>query len=154
MCFTNSISERLLGAEGISICRRGNEKSKYASVPVMLLYIYDVTEGPLEIGGRTRINLNEELISRNLASNRPSILPAPIPVRRARAWKSGELPKLDDVFWGQVTWVDRQGGIFLHDIKANPKMEEIRKWLDNTYNGTQPTDCDLNCRVGDLCIAR
>ncbi len=123
-------------------------------MPVMLLYIYDVEGGPLEIGGRTRINLNEELILLELASNRPSILPAPIPVRRACAWKSGELPKLEDVFWGQVTWVDLEGGIYLHDIKANPKIEEIRKWLDDTYNGTQPTDSDLNCSVGDLCIAR
>ena len=142
-----------MGAEGISIVRRGTEKA-FGPVPVMLLYIYNMEERPLQIGGRTWINLNEELISAGFAISHHGRLPISKPVNVLYSWKPPVLPKLDDMFWGHVTWVNRAGEIFLHDVKANSKLEEIRNWLNDAYNGTEPTTSDLNCRKGDLCIAR
>ena len=147
--FLSSIDEKLLGAESISIIQRGAEKP-CGSMPVVLRYISNVKEKPLMIGGRTRINLNEELVSAGFASSHPA-LPS---TSNATGWKPAELPKLDDVFWGHVTWVNGDGEIFLRNVNANPKFEEIHKSLDATYNGTEPTTSDLNCQKGDLCIAR
>ena len=143
------MTENLLGAESISIIQRGVKKH-CGSVPVELRYIYNMKEGSLKIGGRTQINLNEELVSAGFASRHPA-LPS---TSKASGWKPAERPKPFDKFHGSVTWANRAGEIFLHNVNANPKLEEIRKSLDDAFNSTEPTTSDLNCRKGDLCIAR
>lgn len=150
----DSIHDRLLGAENISIFRRGHGESKYAALPVMCIYMYNVEGGPFQIPGRTQINLNDELVSMGLAQNRPGLVPLSNPIPVARTWKQSQPPKVDSAFWAKVTWVSLAGEIYLHDIKSEPALMEITKWLYETYNCTEPTETDLRCRSGDLCTAR
>ncbi|XP_032786585.2 uncharacterized protein LOC116924198 isoform X1 [Daphnia magna] len=148
------IHDRLLGSESISIFRRQQRESKYAALPVMCLYVYNVEGGPLQIPGKTQINLNDELVSLGLAQNYPGPLPSSNVIPVLRAWRLSEPPKVGSVFWAIVTWVNLTGEIYLHDIKSVPAMNEITKWLNEAYSGTEPTDADLRCRPGDLCIAK
>ncbi|KAI9557591.1 hypothetical protein GHT06_017419 [Daphnia sinensis] len=148
------IHDRLLGSESISICRRQQRESKYAALPVMCLYVYNVEGGPLQIPGKTQINLNDELVAMGLAQNYSGPLPSSHVLPVARAWKLSEPPKVGSVFWAIVTWVSLTGEIYLHDVKSVPTMKEITKWLNEAYSGTEPTDADLHCRPGDLCIAK
>ena len=63
----------------------------------------------MEIGGKTRFNLNEELIDLGYCSNRPSERVPLAPVRTvSTAWKPFELPQKKE-FWGKVTWVNIEG---------------------------------------------
>lgn len=151
-----SISERLLGSEGISIFRRGRRKYKHDPSFVMLVYIYVLEGGPLEFAGKTRINLNEELIENGLAFPCP-VLPQPAPpLPQIREWKTVDQSgiSVNKMFWGSVTWVDLRGGIYLHDIKASPKLKEMTRWITDKYSTTKPSEADLCCRPGDLCIAK
>lgn len=138
------------------MARRECRNNKYDPCIVMLVYIYNLEGGPMELPGRTRINLNEELVNKGLANNRPG-LQQPITLSpQALEWKANEYLgiSLNKMFWGHVTWVSRAGEIYLHDVKAGPKLIEIRKWLDEVYNQTEPTETDLRCQPGDICIAK
>ena len=104
-----------MGAEGISIVRRGTEKA-FGPVPVMLLYIYNMKEGPLQIGGRTRINLNEELISAGFAI---SYLQAYVQGAQARRNETAT-----DVFFSSC---DSPDAIYLR----TPEMQRKFKTLKN-----------------------
>ena len=121
----------------------------------MIIYTLDVEGGPLELAGTANINLNEELITLGYATNRPFTNMLPVPVVQAfRSWKSIALPKTITNFWGIVTWVNKEAEIFLHDVRSSQLMQDIIKWLNEAYNSTEPTEADLNCRPGDLCIAK
>jgi Tudor domain len=120
----------------------------------MCLYVYDVEGGPLQIPGMTRINLNEELVSMGLAYHCSNPLLSPKHAHKIQTWKSPEPRQLDSVFWGIVTWVNLTGEIFLHDVKSKKELAEITKWLNDAYNDTEPSPADLNCRPGDICIAK
>ncbi|XP_057366887.1 uncharacterized protein LOC130687728 [Daphnia carinata] len=148
------IHDRLLGSESINIFRRQQRESKYAALPVMCLYVYNVEGGPLQIPGKTQINLNDELVAMGLAQNYPEPLQSSNVIPVVRAWKLSEPPKVGSVFWAIVTWVNLTGEIYLHDVKSVPTMDEITKWLNEAYSDTEPTDADLRCRPGDLCIAK
>ena len=142
-----------MGSEEIHILKRGPE-SKCSALPIMCLYTYDVEGGPLQIPGLTRINLNEELVAMDLAHHCSEPFVPPKLVSKIQKWKSSEPPKRDAVFWGVVTWINLTGEIYLHDVKSAPSLVEITKWLNDAYNGTEPSHADLNCCPGDLCIAR
>jgi len=63
----------------------------------------------MEIGGKTRFNINEELIELGYCSNRPSVHGPLVPVRTiSTAWKPCEFPNKNE-FWGRVTWVNMKG---------------------------------------------
>ena len=113
----------------------------------------NVRERPFQIGDKTRRNKNAELTSPGFASSRPAFQSNPT-ASGVNSWKPAILPKLNDVFLGNVKWISESGELFLHDFKVNAKLEEIRKSLNNAYNGTKPTEADLRCSKGDLCIAR
>ena len=136
-----------MGAQSI-IMQRGVEN------PLLhvLRYIYNEKEGPLKIGSRTWINLNDELKLANFVSSIPPLQPI------SSSWKPAKLPKLNDEFFGIVTSAYSNGDflleIYLHDVCANPKLEEIQTLLNNAYNGTEPTNADLECQEGNFCIAR
>ena len=63
----------------------------------------------MEIGGKTRFNLNQELIDLGYCSSRPSERVPPVPVRTVSfAWNPCELPSRNE-FWGKVTSVNIEG---------------------------------------------
>lgn len=122
----------------------------------MLLYTYNLEDGPLQIAGKTRINLNDELVEKKLAFSHPEFQsPTNLPPAY-RVWKPVESLGIlvGAVFWGKVTWVNMEGEIFLHDVKVEPTLNEITKWLNQTYNDTEPSEKDVLCRMGDVCIAK
>ena len=43
--------------------------------------------------------------------------------------------------------------VFLIDLRSIPKLLELKKWLSHIYNSTEPSEADINCKPGDLCIA-
>jgi hypothetical protein len=98
-----SIGERFLGAIGpeaikiFSRIRPYSNKNTYL-LTAIVCYDYMVKETAMEIGGKTRFNLNEELIDLGYCRNRPS----------ATAWKPFELPRKNE-FLGKVTWVNIEG---------------------------------------------
>ena len=73
----------------------------------MICYDYMVQDSAMEIGGKTRFNLNEELINLGYGSSRPSLPLAPVRATPT-AWKPCEFPSKNE-FWGKVTWVNLEG---------------------------------------------
>ena len=142
-----------MGSERIIVIKKDQSQPNRGEIPVTMLYVYNEKGGPLTIGGKTRINLNDELVTLNLASRGISPLPR-FPAPSVRAWKPSALPKYGSVFWGIVTWVNLQGEIYLHDIKANPTVSKISKSLNEAYNNTEHTEEHFRCRPGDICIAK
>ena len=97
-------------SESIQIFSRGRATPNQAPLTAMICYKYMCDDGPLQIGGLTRINLNEELIRLGYGSNFLSTVSLGLaPTRNTlTAWKPFELP-LTDAFWGKVTWVNLEG---------------------------------------------
>jgi len=74
---------------------------------------------------------------------------------RFASWKPAELPKVcDDTFEARVTWFNKDGCIFLKYVESDSKLGRMRFYLKEKYNATLPTERDLLCAPGDLCIAR
>ena len=73
---------------------------------------------------------------------------------RFASWKPAELPKVGDTFKARVTWFNKDGCIFLKDVESDSKLGRMRFYLKEKYNTTLPTERDLLCAPGDLCIAR
>ena len=176
---------RLNTAESVTVYRRGaplNRQRGNQPLPVMLMYVYDVEGGPLEvncslftvhplwidfidflfsksqqISGKTSINLNEELISLGMAKEKPVSLPLSrtLPDRpRITAWKPAEFLPVNTVFWAKGTWVNMKGEIFLQDVRVSSKVKEIEDLLSREYRDSKPSPADLKCKAGDLCIAK
>ena len=73
---------------------------------------------------------------------------------RFASWKPAELPKVGDTFEARVTWFNKDGVIFLKDVESDSKLAKMRLYLKEKYNTTLPSESDLLCTPGDLCIAR
>ena len=101
------------------------------------------------------INLKDDFISSG-PSLRPALLPTTRnPIRTKFAWKPHELPDFDSVFTGNVICVSSIGDVFLHTVtKPLAKVTAICNQLNEAYRLTKPTKADLQCRPGDLCIAK
>ena len=142
------ITELLMTATDITICKRAPLVS---STPLSTMVVYTVMceGGPLELPGPKKINLNEQLIELKLALDRPD------PVKAARMWKQCPVVKILPQFNAVVTWVNLAGEIYLYDInKSEAQLSTMRNQLTSIYEDSQPTDADLNCKPGDMCIAR
>ena len=98
------------------------------------------------------INLNEELASFEPTGTRIN----GIARRGARGtvWKSAELPKVGQTFLAKLKWVNHKGEFFLHDVSSQRELDSIRKALNDEFKDSLPTDADMNCTLGDLCIAK
>jgi len=73
---------------------------------------------------------------------------------RRTVWKSSELPKVGETFLAKVTWVNHKGEFFLQDVASQVELDNIRKALDDEFKDSLPTDADVGCNPGDLCIAK
>lgn len=105
--------------------------------------------------GMTNINLNEELILLGKAKNSPSLgTVSPIRPVKPRAWISPEVPKMGSRFWALVTWINTKCEIFFQDVRSRPKVDAISQFLKEKYQDSRPTEADVLCNVGDLCIAK
>jgi len=96
--------------------------------------------------------LNEELASFESTGTRIG----GIARREARrfVWKSAELPKVGETFLAKVTWVNHKGDFFLQDVASQVELDSIRRELNDEFKDSLPTDADLRCTPGDLCIAK
>ena len=131
-------------AERICINRKGFQITKKDANFVTLFY---------EVTGNW-INLNKELLSFGFAYGRSLPMQTAKTIREPRVWMSEILPKLGSVFVGTVTCINHDGEFFLHNVKSQSILISIRKLLNDAYNDSEPTKLDLQCRPGDLCIAR
>jgi len=73
---------------------------------------------------------------------------------RLPSWKLAELPKVGEIFEARVTWFNKDGVMFLKDVEFDSKLGKMRLYLKEKYNTTLPTESDLLCAPGDLCIAK
>ena len=73
---------------------------------------------------------------------------------RFESWKPAELPKFGDTFEARVTWFNKDGCIFLKHVESDSKLGKMRLYLKEKYNTTLPSESDLLCAPGDVCIAR
>jgi len=96
--------------------------------------------------------LNEELVSFESTGTRIG----GIARRGARrtVWKSAELPKVGETFLAKTTWVNDKGEFFLQNVSSQLELDSIHKALNDEFNDSLPTDADLRCTPGDLCIAK
>ena len=98
-------------------------------------------------------SLNQELVRLGLATEVANIfdkVPRPINI----GWKSRETPSVGATFFAKVTHFNEKGEIFLQDLCFKPEMDNIRSQLNEKYESTLPSDTDLLCAPGDLCIAK
>lgn len=151
--FYFSITERLLGGEDINFRYSKHDQLTEQFFYGTLFYTYDLEEGPLQIGGLTKINMSDQLVSLDLASLR-SYPAKQVFVLKTRTWRPATYPYIGDRFWAKVTWVNMQGEIFLHDVKAEVKLEEVSRILSERYEKMLPTKADMNPKPGDICVAK
>lgn len=60
---------------------------------------------------------------------------------------------MEETFWGKATWVNEKGEIFFQDLRSKLELDSIRQYLNDKYNDS-PSESDLCCSFGDMCIAR
>lgn len=144
----------MLGSDHIVVFSRDPAVTRYAPIQAMLLYVYDLPPGPLQFGGKTRINLADELVSLGYAFREPGVAPPQKPLCYTKSWKSAELPKVNEVFFGKVSWIGMDCDVFVQPSKRLSMLESMLNWLNEKYRDTQPTQRDLDCKPGDLCIAK
>ena len=97
-------------------------------------------------------NLNEELASFEPTGTRIGGI-----ARRGAhrtVWKSAELPNVGQTFLAKVTRVNHKGEFFLQDAASQVELDSIRKVLNDEFKDSLPTDADLRCTQGDLCITK
>jgi len=70
------------------------------------------------------------------------------------AWKLSTLPKLEETFWAKATWVNQKGEIFFQDLSSKLELDTIHQYLNEKYRDSVPSESDLCCSPGDLCIAK
>ena len=146
------ITELLFPAKEISICKRQPLKSS-SPLSVMLIYMIKSEGGPLELPGLKWINLNEQLVELKLALDHPDHLC--LSTGAAPTWKEPAVVKFLPRFNGTVTWVNLAGEVFLYDVnKSEFQLRYMQEQLYSIYEGSQPSEADLNCKAGDPCIAR
>ena len=67
------------------------------------------------------------------------------------SWKSVRVPKK---FNANVSWINKNGEIFLQNIDSEQELQSIRRFLKAKYENTIPSKDDLNCSPGDMCIVK
>ena len=73
---------------------------------------------------------------------------------------SSSMPQIVEItkeFIGEsffATHFSQKGEIFLQDVRFQSELDRIRIYLKEKYDGTSPTETDLLCAPGHLCIAR
>lgn len=154
--FECSILESLEGAKSISVLKREREHQRHrsrnesgAATPVVVFYVKDA-----EYSGRPT-NLNEELVLLGHAHDTTKPLP-PVPdPGRPRAWKPNHrLPEQDDVVFGNVTSVNEAGVITFQDARSEWQLKDLHERLHAKYADSEPSEEDLRCQPGDICIAK
>ncbi|XP_032790767.2 uncharacterized protein LOC116927834 [Daphnia magna] len=77
------------------------------------------------------------------------------PTLRMGVWIYSD-PKttLPHCFDGVVTWVDDNGGLYVHNLKWSKQLALIRDTLNATFNQSEPIEGDVRCQPEDPCLAK
>ena len=73
---------------------------------------------------------------------------------RVMSWKPAEIPKVGAKFNAKVTWVNKNGDIYLQNTRSERELDAIRLYLNDKYKDSVSTENDLLCAPGDLCVAK
>lgn len=95
--------------------------------------------------GRSKIELSDHW---KIIKSLPSIT---LLRHKMGSWKSVRVPKK---FNANVSWINKNGEIFLQNIDSEQELQTIRRFLKEKYENTIPSNDDLNCSPGDMCIVK
>lgn len=119
-----------------------------------VIYEHEQPSGPLQIGGKIAVNLGEQLVAEKLALDRPRPLTIHLPT--ARAWPAPHpTTSLPDEFMARITWLTMDGAVSLYNEDRSERiLSEMSHFFGKTYANSQPSELDLQCHKGDLCVAK